>query len=133
VLERSRTVILNPITKESIYLLSALVKAIPNFVTIKDRINRLNLGKYEEDKIDWEPDHWHTQKQEQGKKVADLCREHGISQPTFYQWKSKYSGLDVNQLKRIKDLESELAQYKKIVAEQTLDIRILKDLNSKKF
>ena len=71
--------------------------------------------------------------QEQGKKVADLCREHGISQPTFYQWKSKYSGLDVNQLKRIKDLESELSQYKKIVAEQALDIRVLKDLNSKKF
>ena len=71
--------------------------------------------------------------QEQGKKVADLCREHGISQPTFYQWKSKYSGLDVNQLKRIKDLEQELIQYKKIVAEQALDIRVLKDLNTKKF
>jgi len=71
--------------------------------------------------------------QEQGKKVADICREHGISQPTFYQWKSKYSGMDANQLKRVKDLESELAQYKKIVAEQALDIRILKDLNSKKF
>lgn len=71
--------------------------------------------------------------QEQGKKVTDICREHGISQPTFYQWKSKYSGMDVNQLKRVKDLEAELAQYKKIVAEQALDIRILKDLNSKKF
>jgi putative transposase len=71
--------------------------------------------------------------QEQGKKVTDICREHGISQPTFYQWKSKYSGMDANQLKRVKDLEAELAQYKKIVAEQTLDIRILKDLNSKKF
>ena len=71
--------------------------------------------------------------QEQGKKVTDICREHGISQPTFYQWKSKYSGLDVSQLKRIKELEAELAQYKKMVAEQALDIRILKDLNSKKF
>lgn len=71
--------------------------------------------------------------QEQGKTVADLCREHGISQPTFYQWKSKYSGMDVPQLKRVKELEAELAQYKRIVAEQTLDIRILKDLNSKKF
>lgn len=71
--------------------------------------------------------------QEQGKKVADLCREHGISQPTFYQWKSRYSGMDVPQLKRVKELEAELAQYKKIVAEQTLDLRILKDLNSKKF
>jgi len=71
--------------------------------------------------------------QEQSKKVTDICREHGISQPTFYQWKSKYSGMDVNQLKRVKELEVELAQYKRMVAEQALDIRILKDLNSKKF
>ena len=71
--------------------------------------------------------------QEQGKKMVDICREHGISQPTFYQWKSKYWGMDVNQLKRVKELESELAQYKRMVAEQALDIRILKDLNSKKF
>jgi len=71
--------------------------------------------------------------QEQGKKMVDICREQGISQPTFYQWKSKYSGMDVNQLRRVKELEAELAQYKRMVAEQALDIRILKDLNSKKF
>lgn len=70
--------------------------------------------------------------QESGKKVNDLCREYGISQPTFYQWKSKYSGMDVNQLKRIKELEAELAQYKKIVAEQTLSITVLKDVIEKK-
>ena len=70
--------------------------------------------------------------QEQGKKVSEICREHGISQPTFYQWKSKYSGLDVQQLKKMKELGAELAQYKKIVAEQTLDIRILKDVIEKK-
>lgn len=70
--------------------------------------------------------------QELGKKVADICRDHGISQPTFYQWKSKYSGMDVHQLKRVKELEAELAQYKKIVAEQTLDIRVLKDIVEKK-
>lgn len=64
--------------------------------------------------------------------MIDICREHGISQPTFYHWKSKYSGMDVNQLKRVKELESELAQYKKIVAEQTLDIRVLKDIVEKK-
>lgn len=69
--------------------------------------------------------------QEQGKKMSDICREYGISQPTFYQWKSKYSGLDVNQLKRVKELEAEVSQYKKLVAELTLDNRILKDLNSK--
>lgn len=70
--------------------------------------------------------------QETGKSVAEICRENGISQPTFYQWKSKYSGMDVPQLKRVKELEAELAQYKKIVAEQTLDIRILKDVIEKK-
>lgn len=70
--------------------------------------------------------------QEQGKKVGDICREHGISQPTFYYWKSKYSGLEVNQLKRVKELEAELAQYKKIVAEQTLHITVLKDIVEKK-
>lgn len=71
--------------------------------------------------------------QQGGRKVSDVCREYGISQPTFYQWKSRYSGMDVQQLKRLKELESQLSQYKKIVAEQALDIRILKDLNSKKF
>lgn len=70
--------------------------------------------------------------QESGKKVADLCRDYGISQPTFYQWKSKYSGMDVNQLKRVKELEAELSQYKKIVAEQTLSITVLKDIIEKK-
>jgi len=70
--------------------------------------------------------------QEQGKSVSDICREHGISQPTFYQWKSKYSGMDVNQLKKLKELERELTQYKKIVAEQTLQITVLKDVIEKK-
>ena len=70
--------------------------------------------------------------QDAGKKVNDICREHGISQPTFYGWKSKYGGLEVNQLKRMKEMESELAQYKKIVAEQTLHITVLKDVIEKK-
>lgn len=70
--------------------------------------------------------------QESGQKVADICREHGISQPTFYQWKSKYSGLDVAHLKKMKGMEAELAQYKKIVAEQTLHITVLKDVIEKK-
>jgi putative transposase len=67
-----------------------------------------------------------------GLKVVDLCRQHGISQPTFYQWQRKYSGLSVNELKRIKELEAELAQYKRIVAEQTLHITVLKDVIEKK-
>lgn len=70
--------------------------------------------------------------QEMGKTVAEICREAGISQPTFYLWKSKYSGMDVHQLKRVKELEAEVSSYKKIVAELTLDNRVLKDVIEKK-
>ena len=70
--------------------------------------------------------------QESGQSVADICREYGISQPTFYQWKTKYSGLEISQLKRLKELEAELSQYKRIVAEQTLQITVLKDVVEKK-
>jgi putative transposase len=70
--------------------------------------------------------------QEAGKKISEICRANGISQPTFYGWKSKYSGLEVNQVKRMKELEAELSQYKKIVAEQTLHITVLKDVIEKK-
>jgi len=70
--------------------------------------------------------------QQTGQNVSDICREHGISQATFYNWKSKYAGLEVSQLKRLKELEAEVAQYKKIVAEQALNITILKDIIEKK-
>lgn len=70
--------------------------------------------------------------QEQGKSVTDICREHGISQPTFYQWKSKYSGMEVNQLKKMKELEAELAQYKKMYAELAHQNYVLKDVIEKK-
>jgi putative transposase len=69
---------------------------------------------------------------EQGKTISEICRTHGISQPTFYGWRSKFSGLDVSQVKRIKELENELSQYKKIVAEQALHITVLKDVVEKK-
>lgn len=71
--------------------------------------------------------------QEQGQKVVDLCRKHGISDQTFYNWKSKYGGMDVDELKRLKDLEQENARLKKIVANQSLEIDIIKDLLKKKF
>jgi putative transposase len=70
--------------------------------------------------------------QQAGRNVNDICREHGISQATYYNWKSKYSGLEVNQLKRMKELEAEVSQYKKIVAEQALSITVLKDVIEKK-
>ena len=70
--------------------------------------------------------------QEQGVPVSDICREHSISQGTFYGWKSKYSGMEASQLKQMKDMERELAQYKKIVTELTLHNTILKDVIEKK-
>ena len=70
--------------------------------------------------------------QDQGKTVNEICRNHGISQPTFYKWKSKYGGLDVQQLSKMKEMEKQLSQYKKIVAEQTLEIVVLKDVIEKK-
>ena len=62
---------------------------------------------------------------EQGIKVTDICREHGISQPTFYQWQRKYSGMEISELKRLKEMEQELAQFKRIVADLTLEGRVL--------
>lgn len=70
--------------------------------------------------------------QEKGKTVNEICRENGISQATFYKWKSKYSGMEPNQLIHLKEMEKELAQYKKIVAELTLQNTILKDVIEKK-
>jgi putative transposase len=69
--------------------------------------------------------------QEQGSKIADLCRTHGISEATFYNWKSKYGGMKVDELKRLKELEQENSRLKKIVANQTLEIDIIKDVMSK--
>lgn len=70
--------------------------------------------------------------QSNGRTVTDICREQGISQATFYNWKSKYSGMDVSQLKQLKEMERDLAQYKKIVAELTLQNTVLKDVIEKK-
>ena len=68
---------------------------------------------------------------EQGKPLPDVLRTHGISSGTFYRWKSKYGGLEPSQLHRLKQLERENNELKQIVADQALDIRMLKDVNSK--
>lgn len=68
-----------------------------------------------------------------GMAAIDVCRKHGIAEATFYRWKSKYGGMGVSEVKRLKELERENEELKKIVAEQALDIRMLKDVNSKKF
>ncbi len=70
---------------------------------------------------------------EAGAKVTDLCRKYGMSDATYYNWKSKYAGLTISELKRLKALEDENRRLKQIVAEQALDIRALKDLLSKNF
>jgi putative transposase len=70
---------------------------------------------------------------EAGVKVSDLCRKYGMSDATYYNWKSKYAGMTVNDLKRLKTLEEENRRLKQIVGEQALDIRALKDLLSKNF
>ena len=72
-------------------------------------------------------------KQEQGMKVSEICREHGISDATFYNWKSRYGGLDVNELKRLKDLEYENSRLKKMFANLSLEHEALKDVLGKKF
>ena len=71
--------------------------------------------------------------QEAGVKTADVCREHGISQATFYKWKAKYGGLEVSQAQRLKALEAENARLRKIVADQQLDLSMLRDVASKKW
>lgn len=70
--------------------------------------------------------------QQMGKSVTEICRQHGISAPTFYTWKNKYSGMSEQELHRLRELERENARLRKIVADQTLDIDILKDVISKK-
>lgn len=68
-----------------------------------------------------------------GEKTKDLCREIGISNATFYHWKAKFGGMEVNDVRRLKELEHENSRLKKLVANMALDIEILKDVNSRKW
>jgi len=68
-----------------------------------------------------------------GAKTADLCRKHGISEATFYNWKSKFGGMDVSEAKRLKQLQDENGKLKKLLADAMLDNAALKDLLSKKW
>ena len=65
-------------------------------------------------------------------KVADVCRKHGISQPTYYNWKSKYGGMSASELKRIKELEAEHAKLKRMYADLAMENDALKELIEKK-
>jgi putative transposase len=70
---------------------------------------------------------------EAGASISELCRKYGMSDATYYNWKAKYAGLTVSDLKKLKSLEHENQRLKEIVADQALDIRALKELLSKNF
>ena len=68
---------------------------------------------------------------EAGMKTSELCRKHGISEGTFYKWKDKFGGMTISEARRLRSLEEENRRLKHIVADLTLDIRALKEINSK--
>ena len=70
---------------------------------------------------------------EAGAETADLARRHGVSEATIYNWKSKYCGLEVSEARRLKELESENAKLKRLLADAILDQAALNDLLAKKF
>ena len=69
---------------------------------------------------------------EAGMKVKDVCRKHGVSDATYYNWKAKYGGMSVSELKRTKELEAENAKLKRMYADLALENRAMKDLIEKK-
>ena len=64
---------------------------------------------------------------EAGRKVSEICREHGVSTATFYQWRSKYGGMDASLMKRMKELEAENARLKKMYAEERIKAEIRRE------
>jgi putative transposase len=70
---------------------------------------------------------------EAGAKTKDLCRRHGISDATFYNWKAKYSGMTVSEARRLKELEAENGRLKRLLADAELDKAALKDLLGRKW
>jgi putative transposase len=71
--------------------------------------------------------------QEAGMKTADVCRRHGISEATYYKYKSKYGGMEISDAKRLKALEDENGRLKRLLADAHLDIAMLKDITAKKW
>lgn len=70
---------------------------------------------------------------EAGMSVADVCRKHGVSAASFYGWRTKYAGMQVSDAKRLRELEEENRRLKKLVAEQALDVQLLREVNRKKW
>ncbi len=74
-----------------------------------------------------------VKRMEAGSKAKELSRELGVSEQTLYHWKKRYAGMDVAEARRLRELEIENTRLKRIVADQALDIVMLKDVNSKKW
>ena len=72
-------------------------------------------------------------KQEAGTSVKEICRELGISDATFYNWKAKYGGMEVSEVKRLKEVEAELAQFKRMYADVSFQLDAAKALLAKKW
>ena len=70
---------------------------------------------------------------EAGQKVGELCRKYGVSEATYYRWKTVYGGLEVSQVRRLRQLEEENRRLKQIVADLTLDNTMLKEMTTKKW
>jgi putative transposase len=68
-----------------------------------------------------------------GMSASELCRKHGISDATFYNWRSKYGGMEVSEAKRLKQLEDENAKLKRLLAEQMMDVATLREMLGKNF
>jgi putative transposase len=68
-----------------------------------------------------------------GARAADLCRKHGVSDATFYKWRSKYGGMEVSDAKKLKALEAENARLKKLLAESMMDVSTLREMLGKNF
>lgn len=68
-----------------------------------------------------------------GATAAELCRKHGVSDATFYKWRSKYGGMEVSDARKLKALEAENARLKKLLAEQMMDVSTLKEMLGKNF
>ena len=69
---------------------------------------------------------------EGGRKVVDVCREHGVSQATYYKWKSKYGGMEASDIRKLRDLEAENMRLKRMFADLSLENEALKDVIAKK-
>ena len=69
----------------------------------------------------------------QASPVKAVCAKHNISEPTYYAWKKKYGGMEVNEARRLKGLDEENARLKRLVADQAVQIQILKEVNAKKW